>query len=107
MTERERRTGDPELDRIMTEFRANSQEYADVMAGIGDVVGQAASRDDKIRVRVSSSGQLVGLHLDPRVMRMSSHELAETIMDLSRQATEDAARRVMELTRPYLDIDGR
>ncbi|GAA1698940.1 hypothetical protein GCM10009733_111700 [Nonomuraea maheshkhaliensis] len=107
MTERERRTGDPELDRIMSEFRANSQEYAGVMTGIGDVVGQAASRDDKIRVRVSASGQLLGLHLDPRAMRLASHELTETIMELSRQATEDAARRVVELTRPYLETDGR
>jgi hypothetical protein len=40
-------------------------------------------------------------------MRLGSQELAETITELSWRATEDAARRVMELTRPYLEIDGR
>jgi DNA-binding protein YbaB len=77
------------------------------MAEMGDVVGQAASTDDKVRVRVSASGQLVGLHIDPRAMRLGSQELAETITELSRRATEDAARRVMELTRPYLEMDDR
>jgi DNA-binding protein YbaB len=107
MAECERRTGEPELDRLMTEFRANSKEFSDVMAEMGDVVGQAASTDDKVRVRVSASGQLVGLHIDPRAMRLGSQELAETITELSQRATEDAARRVMELTRPYLETDGR
>jgi DNA-binding protein YbaB len=107
MAERERRTGDPELDRLMTEFQANSREFSDVITGIGDVVGQAASTDDKVRVRVSASGQLVGLHIDPRAMRLGSQELVEKIMELSGRATEDAARRVLELTRPYLETDGR
>jgi DNA-binding protein YbaB len=107
MAERERRTSDPELDRLMTEFQANSKEFSDVMAEMGDVVGQAASTDGKVRVRVSASGQLVGLHIDPRAMRLGSQELAETITELSRRATEDAARRVMELTRPYLETNGR
>ncbi|MEU6716117.1 hypothetical protein ABZ897_32015 [Nonomuraea sp. NPDC046802] len=105
MVERDLRTGDLELDRLMTEFQASSQEFSDVIGMVGDVVGQAASPDDKIRVRVSSSGQLVGLHIDPRAMRLGSHELAETIMNLSRLATEDAARHVLEVTRPYLGED--
>jgi DNA-binding protein YbaB len=107
MAERERRTSDPELDRIMTEFQANSREFSGVMAEMGDVVGQAASADDKVRVRVSASGQLVGLHIDPRAMRLGSQELVDRIMELSGRATEDAARRVLELTRPYLEMDGR
>ncbi|MFG1948419.1 YbaB/EbfC family nucleoid-associated protein [Nonomuraea sp. NPDC048826] len=102
MPEREQPTGDPELDRLMTEFRANSQEFSDVMGQVGEVVGRAATQDDRIQVRVSASGQLTALHIDPRAMRMGSRELADTIMDLSRRAAEDAARRLMEVTRPYL-----
>ncbi|MFD2356843.1 hypothetical protein ACFSTC_57685 [Nonomuraea ferruginea] len=33
---------------------------------------------------------------------MGSRELADTIVDLSRRAAEDAARRLVEVTRPYL-----
>jgi DNA-binding protein YbaB len=102
MAERDLRTGDLELDRVMVEFRANSREFSDVMAQVGEVTGEAASRDGKVRVRVTATGQLTGLHIDPRAMRMGSQELADVILDASRRATEDAARRLMEVTRPYL-----
>ncbi|GAB2957593.1 YbaB/EbfC family nucleoid-associated protein [Nonomuraea fastidiosa] len=102
MAERDLRTGDLELDRVMAEFRANSREFSDVMAQVGEVTGEAASRDGKVRVRVTATGQLTGLHIDPRAMRMGSQELADVILDASRRATEDAARRLMEVTRPYL-----
>ncbi|MEV0389024.1 YbaB/EbfC family nucleoid-associated protein [Nonomuraea sp. NPDC050643] len=102
MAERDLRTGDLELDRIMAEFQANSQEFSEVIGLAGEIAGEAASPDDKVRVRVSPSGQLTALHIDPRAMRLGSRELAETIMDLSQRATEDAARRLMEVTRPYL-----
>ncbi|MEV4567701.1 YbaB/EbfC family nucleoid-associated protein [Nonomuraea sp. NPDC049421] len=102
MAERDLRTGDPQLDRVMAEFKANSRELSDVMGLVGDVAGEAASPDGKVRVRVTASGQLTGLQIDPRAMRLGSQELAEAILEASRRATEDAARRVMEVTRPYL-----
>ncbi|TMR12894.1 YbaB/EbfC family nucleoid-associated protein [Nonomuraea turkmeniaca] len=105
MAERDLHTGDLELDRLMAEFQANSREFSDVIGRVGEVAGQAASPDDKIKVQVSSSGQLVALHIDPRAMRLGSQELADAIMNLSRRATEDAARRLMEVARPYLEGD--
>ncbi|MGW3351766.1 YbaB/EbfC family nucleoid-associated protein [Nonomuraea rubra] len=107
MVERDLRTGDLELDRLMAEFRANSRELSEVIGMVGEVAGQAESPDGKIKVRVSSSGQLTALHIDPRAMRLGSQELADTIMDLSRRATEEAARHLMEVTRPYLEGDRR
>lgn len=105
MAERDLHTGDLELDRLMAEFKANSREFSDVIGMVGEVVGQAASPDGKIKVKVSSSGELIALHIDPRAMRLGSQELADAIMDLSRRATEEAARRLMEVTRPYLEDD--
>ncbi|SDI54302.1 YbaB/EbfC family nucleoid-associated protein [Nonomuraea jiangxiensis] len=107
MAERDLHTGDLELDRIMAEFRANSREFSETIDRVGEVVGQAESPDGKVKVRVSSSGQLTALRIDPRAMRLGSEELADTIMDLSRRATEDAARQLMEVTRPYLEGDER
>ncbi|MFI7697854.1 YbaB/EbfC family nucleoid-associated protein [Nonomuraea sp. NPDC049480] len=105
MAERDLHTGDLELDRLMAEFKANSREFSDVIGMAGEVVGQAASPDGKIKVKVSSSGELIALHIDPRAMRLGSQELADAIMDLSRRATAEAARRLMEVTRPYLEDD--
>ncbi|GAA3701106.1 hypothetical protein GCM10022224_078770 [Nonomuraea antimicrobica] len=103
MMERDDKTGDLELDRLISEFQANSAEFSDVIRRVEDVVGEAESKDGNIRVRVSSSGQLVGLHIDPRAMKIGSQELSEVIVELSQTATEDAARRLMEVTRPYLE----
>ncbi|MEU7696167.1 YbaB/EbfC family nucleoid-associated protein [Microbispora hainanensis] len=94
-------SGDPEFDRIKAEFQATSRELSDVMNRIGEVVGEATSRDEKIRVRVSGSGQLIGLRIDPRAMRTGSQELADTIMETSRRAVEDAERKLLEVARPY------
>lgn len=71
------------------------------MGRIGEVVGEATSRDDKVKVRVSGSGQLIGLLIDPRAMRIGSQELAATIMETSRRAIEDAERQLLEMARPY------
>ncbi|MEV0592664.1 YbaB/EbfC family nucleoid-associated protein [Nonomuraea cavernae] len=105
MVERDGSSGDPELDRLMAEFKANSKELSDVMGQVGEVRGQATAADDKIRVQVSSSGELTSLRIDPRAMKLGSEELAEAILDAARRATEDAARRLMDVTRPYLDDD--
>lgn len=86
----------------MADFEANSREFSDVMGMVGDVVGEAVSPDGKVRVRVTAAGQLTGLQIDPRAMRLGSQELANAVLETSRRATEDAARRVMEVTRPYL-----
>ncbi|MEO3875657.1 YbaB/EbfC family nucleoid-associated protein [Nonomuraea sp. B12E4] len=105
MAERDLHTGDLELDRLMAEFQTNSREFSDVIGRVGEVTGEAESPDGRIKVRVSSSGQLTALRIDPRAMRLGSEELADAIMDLSRRATEDAARHLMEVTRPYLGDD--
>ncbi|MEU8249394.1 YbaB/EbfC family nucleoid-associated protein [Nonomuraea sp. NPDC048916] len=105
MVLRDGSSGDPDLDRLMAEFKANSRELSDVMEQVGEVRGQATSADDKIRVQVSSSGQLTSLRIDPRAMKLGSQELADAIMDAARRATEDAARRLMDVTRPYLGDD--
>ncbi|MEW9554440.1 YbaB/EbfC family nucleoid-associated protein [Nonomuraea sp. NPDC050783] len=107
MVRRDLRSGDPELDRLMAEFQANSRELSGVLGLVGDVTGQAESPDGRIRVRVSSTGQLAGLHLDPRAMRLGSQELADAIMELSRRAAEDATRRLVDVTRPYLEEERR
>jgi DNA-binding protein YbaB len=103
MAERDLHTGDLELDRLTAEFQTISGEFSDVIGRVGEVVGQAVSPDDKIRVQVSASGQLTALHIDPRAMKLGSQELAEVILDLSRRAAEDAARLLMDVTRPYLE----
>ncbi|GGO72984.1 YbaB/EbfC family nucleoid-associated protein [Nonomuraea cavernae] len=107
MMKRDESTGDPELDRLMAEFKSNSKELSGVMEQIGDVRGQATGAGDRITVQVSSSGELTSLRIDPRAMKMGSEELAEAILDAARRATEDAARRLMDLTRPYLGEDDR
>ncbi|MEO3890383.1 YbaB/EbfC family nucleoid-associated protein [Nonomuraea sp. B5E05] len=96
---------DPELDRLVAEFRADAQPLSDVIGQINEIQGEAASAGGKVAVRVAPSGELLGVRIDPRAMRMGSEELAEAIMDAARRAMTDAGRKAMQVAGPYLDLE--
>jgi DNA-binding protein YbaB len=66
------------------------------------VKGRAQSEDGRITVEVGPTGTVEALKLDPRAMRMASEELAETIVALAKQATNDAAAQTQEAMKPLL-----
>ncbi|MEO3806189.1 YbaB/EbfC family nucleoid-associated protein [Nonomuraea sp. B1E8] len=96
---------DPELDRLVAEFRKDAQPLSDVIGQINEIQGEAASAGGKVLVRVAPSGEVLGLRIDPRAMRMGSEELAEAIMDAARQAMMDAGRKAIRVAGPYLDLE--
>ncbi|NBE93425.1 YbaB/EbfC family nucleoid-associated protein [Nonomuraea sp. KC401] len=96
---------DPELDRLVAEFRAEAQPLSDVIGQVNEIQGEAASAGGKVVVRVAPSGELLGLRIDRRAMRMGSEDLAEAIMDAARQAMMDAGRKTMQVAKPYLDLE--
>ncbi|TDE57177.1 YbaB/EbfC family DNA-binding protein [Nonomuraea mesophila] len=101
----EGRSFDPELDRLVAEFREDAEPLSDVIGQIDKIEGEAASAGGKVVVRVAPSGELLGVRIDPRAMRMGSEEMAEAIMDAARQAMMDAGRRAMQVAKPYLDLE--
>jgi DNA-binding protein YbaB len=51
-----------------------------------------------VRAEVDGSGQLIDLTLDPRAMRMQSHELAEAVKTAIAAAQSAARERLQEVT---------
>ncbi|MBA9003169.1 YbaB/EbfC family nucleoid-associated protein [Thermomonospora cellulosilytica] len=69
-----------------------------VRAKMADLEGRAESADGRIRVTCNVRDPLAEIHIDPRAMRMSSQELAETIRETARRAREHLDEQVEELT---------
>lgn len=76
------------------------------------MIAQAATRDDSVRVRASESGLPVSIHIDSAELRYGGAELAATVLDLCRRATERARaerRTLLEqsgMSRGVLDMLG-
>ena len=74
---------------------------------VGEVViAQSATRDNSVRVRASESGTPVSIHIDPGELRYGGAELAATVLDLCKRATERArAERRTLLEQSGMDKD--
>jgi DNA-binding protein YbaB len=86
---------DPELlgrdaDRLIDAVQRTGEQAA-------QIVGTAESADGRIKVEYTAQDGVRNLTLDPRAMRMSSGELAETIQSLIAQARADFAAQGREL----------
>ncbi len=87
------------LEKAMRTVRERQAQAASVTQQINTIRGKAQSEDERVTVEVGAMGQLESIELDPRAMRMPSEDLAQTIVDLAKAATEDAGaqmRKAME-----------
>ncbi|MCP2337140.1 YbaB/EbfC family nucleoid-associated protein [Actinomadura rupiterrae] len=73
-----------------------------VQARLRDVVGRARSEDGTIVAECTGGRGLTGLAIDPRAMKLGSHELAETVVRLVQEATDDLRRQTAEMMREEL-----
>ncbi|MEU8248688.1 YbaB/EbfC family nucleoid-associated protein [Nonomuraea sp. NPDC048916] len=90
---------DAELARVGREV----ERLRDQMAKVS---GKAEAAGGLVAARVGADGRLVGLKLQPRVMRLGSDELAEAIVAAVNAALEDGARQMRQMTVAAVD-DGR
>lgn len=81
-------TDDESLTRQATERLEAMQGLREQLAAIR---GSAASEDGRIRAAVLPGGLLRPLELDPRVRKLPVDDLAESIVEVVRNASEDAA----------------
>jgi len=77
-------------------LRDRAAHAAEARRRLAEVVGEAATDNGQVRVRVGAEG-LQELVIEPRAMRMASTDLAATIVELTRQGREDLVRRRDEL----------
>ncbi|MER6944131.1 YbaB/EbfC family nucleoid-associated protein [Nonomuraea sp. NPDC000554] len=68
-----------------------------------EVTVEVESPDRRVTVRYSGLSGVQGLDLDPRALRMSAAELAETILSLIHRARDEAEARQRESAAAVLD----
>ncbi|KQY56664.1 MULTISPECIES: YbaB/EbfC family nucleoid-associated protein [unclassified Nocardioides] len=89
----------PETDmkRMLEQMTAQVEKTKAVAREVAELQVEGEVAEGHIKVTVTATGSLVGVHLDPKAMRMPSEDLAEAIVEASRVATQNAAVRVREI----------
>lgn len=72
------------------------QQLQDVL---GSVVGRAESQDGRVKVECTNEKGVTKVQFDPRVMRMASEELAETVTAVSQEAMTDLRKQTQAAIR--------
>ncbi|WP_235828256.1 YbaB/EbfC family nucleoid-associated protein [Actinomadura rubteroloni] len=82
-----------ELDRILTETRRTLESLRGGMAApppeAPDVEGVGEAADGRVKVTAGTGGRLKSVTLDPRALRMASHELGEAFVAAANAALDD------------------
>ncbi|MEU4508583.1 YbaB/EbfC family nucleoid-associated protein [Nonomuraea wenchangensis] len=66
-------------------------------AAIGQVEGRAQSKDGLVEAVATGHGELTGLRLDPRALRLGEAALSREVTAVLRAAQDDAERRAKEI----------
>ncbi len=91
------------LEELATAYDWMRRQTRRIHEEAAKVTGRAESPDGTVRATVGPRGKLESLTLDPRATRrLSSVELAESIVDTVNRAAKDANTRTAELVAPIL-----
>ena len=96
------RTDNPEVQRYVDKLMGQLGDFHELQQRLleSQEVGVAAA--GLVEVTVGPTGNLLGVRLDPRAMRLASQDLSEAIMEAFTKATTQLGERVTELMRPLL-----
>lgn len=93
-------------DGAYEELMAAAAERIDAvrnMSGqLADLRGVGEAADGKVKVSVMPGGNLENVELDPRAMKLQSHELSEAIVEAAHAASIDASQKSSELMESVL-----
>jgi DNA-binding protein YbaB len=89
--------GPEDLERVAREADQALRRLADVQERLGEVRGTGTAADGQIVVGADASGRIDSIRLNPRVMRMASHELATELLRAVNAAQDDCARQANAL----------
>ncbi|MBB4918664.1 YbaB/EbfC family nucleoid-associated protein [Streptosporangium saharense] len=86
-----------DLERISRDAERQMLRLAEIEGELGEVRGTGTGADGLVGVTVGPSGRVEKIDLNPRVMRLDSHALAEELMRAVGAAEDDRERRTREI----------
>lgn len=81
--------GKRDVDETLRGAERQLDRVRDLQERLSTIVGEAESDDGRVRIECANEKGITKVHLDPRVMRMASQDLAETIAQVSQAAMAD------------------
>lgn len=97
-----RGSGDPEIERLLEQFNADVAEVERLRDQMTEVRGHGEAADGRVVAETSSTGELVGLTIDPRAMRLGSDELAAAVLEAAGAAVRNATEGMTDLVDPFI-----
>ncbi|MEU4224955.1 YbaB/EbfC family nucleoid-associated protein [Nonomuraea sp. NPDC026600] len=97
-----RGSGDPEIERLLDQFDADVAQVERLRDQITEVRGRGEAADGRVVAETSSTGELVGLTIDPRAMRLGSDELAAAVLEAAGAAARNTAEGMTDLVDPFI-----
>lgn len=96
-----------DFEEILRAAERQVANAAELESRTADMLGRAESADGRITVTWSPGGELAGLEIDPRALRDGSEKLAETVVEVAREAKRDLQRQLDELTSELFGAEGK
>ena len=85
------------VEALLTSISESNEKLTELREQIAGVRGEGIAADGRVVVEVLPSGELAGLTIDPRAMRLGSDALAEQILAASQEAVRAASEQTTEL----------
>jgi DNA-binding protein YbaB len=93
------------LERVVRESEESIRRLTAASRELEELTGTGRSAGELVGAEVDSGGGLRRVDIDPRAMRLGSHELAEQVCQAVRAAQADVQRRGQELLADALGDD--
>jgi DNA-binding protein YbaB len=94
--------GHADMESSLRQARIQAEKIKEMQDELMALVGRGEAADGKVRVEYATGTGMRNLQLDPRAMRMASHELAEAITSAVHEAMGDLQRQTSALTKERL-----
>jgi DNA-binding protein YbaB len=92
-----------EMEEALARYEQLRDAVGELRRKAAETTAEAHTDDGLVKVELNARGTLTGLHIDARAYRKYPPTLlAETILDLVRQATVTATKDIGELMKPVL-----
>jgi DNA-binding protein YbaB len=83
------------IDELLETYQEKRRQIQDMQSKLEAIEAEAEAADGMVKVRVDRQGRLTSLELDPRVQRrLGSEELAEAVMEASREAQANVTEQM-------------
>lgn len=91
------------VEQLLGDYDKVRGNLAAMRERLASALGEARTPDGSVRLTVGPRGDLRALEIGPRAYRrLSPSELAEEIMELSRQARDDVQKQLERVVAPFL-----